>query len=538
MTVDYATANGTASRPGDYTASAGTLDLRRRRDHEDRHRAVNGDLLDEPTRPSSLDLTARPTRRSPTARASARSPTTTPRRRFDQRRHRDRGQRGHDDATFTVTLSAASGQRSRSTTRRPTARRRAGQDYYGDEWRRSTFAAGQTTKTVTVTVARRHHRRARRDVLRQPLERVNATIADARALGTITDDDAAAGMSIDDVDRHRGQRRDDQRRSFTVTCAGQRADRHGRLRDGRRHRDRAGRLHRGQRHADVSRRGRRRDVTVPVDGDTLDEANETFTVRPLERAQRRRSPTTPASARSPTTTPPPALVDRRRDRAEGDAGTTTPPSRSPCARQRPDRDGRLRHRRRHRRPPRPTTPRPPATLTFAAGQTTQQTFTVPVVGDLLDEANETFFVNLSSPGNATIADGQGIGTITDDDAAPDAGDRRRDRGRGRHRHGDATFTVTPRRRQRPARHGRLRHRRRHGHRARPTTPRRAGTLTFAAGETTQPVTVDGQRRRARRGRTRRSSSTSRTPGNATIADGRASARSPTTTRAVDRRSTT
>ena len=43
---------------------------------------------------------------------------------------------------------------------------------------------------------------------------------------------------------------------------------------------------------------------------------------------------------------------------------------------------------------------------------------MPVNGDLLDEIDETFFVNLSSPVNATIADGQGLGTITDDDAAP------------------------------------------------------------------------------------------------------------------------
>ena len=42
----------------------------------------------------------------------------------------------------------------------------------------------------------------------------------------------------------------------------------------------------------------------------------------------------------------------------------------------------------------------------------RKTVTVLVNGDLLDEANETFFVNLTNPGNATIADGQGVGTIT------------------------------------------------------------------------------------------------------------------------------
>ena len=49
---------------------------------------------------------------------------------------------------------------------------------------------------------------------------------------------------------------------------------------------------------------------------------------------------------------------------------------------------------------------------------TTQTVTVLVNGDLLDELNETFFVNLSAPSNATLGDGQGLGTITDDDPEP------------------------------------------------------------------------------------------------------------------------
>ncbi len=53
-------------------------------------------------------------------------------------------------------------------------------------------------------------------------------------------------------------------------------------------------------------------------------------------------------------------------------------------------------------------------LTFAPGETSKP-ITVPVNGDLTDEPNETFFVNLSNPSNAGIADGQGVGTIIDDD---------------------------------------------------------------------------------------------------------------------------
>jgi hypothetical protein len=53
------------------------------------------------------------------------------------------------------------------------------------------------------------------------------------------------------------------------------------------------------------------------------------------------------------------------------------------------------------------------TLTFAAGETSK-TINIAVLEDSIDENNETFVVNLSSPSNATISDSQGIGTIIDD----------------------------------------------------------------------------------------------------------------------------
>lgn len=55
-------------------------------------------------------------------------------------------------------------------------------------------------------------------------------------------------------------------------------------------------------------------------------------------------------------------------------------------------------------------------LSFPPGTTTQ-TITVPVTGETTPEANETFFVNLSSPANAVIGDGQGVGTIVNDDGS-------------------------------------------------------------------------------------------------------------------------
>lgn len=56
------------------------------------------------------------------------------------------------------------------------------------------------------------------------------------------------------------------------------------------------------------------------------------------------------------------------------------------------------------------------TVTFAAGQTSR-TLGVIVLGDTIDEVNETLRVVLSNPVGATIGDGEGIGTIVDDDTS-------------------------------------------------------------------------------------------------------------------------
>src|SRR5688572_29257280 len=47
-----------------------------------------------------------------------------------------------------------------------------------------------------------------------------------------------------------------------------------------------------------------------------------------------------------------------------------------------------------------------------------KTISIPVLGDTKFEGSESFFVNLSNAAGATIVDGQGLGTITDDDSPP------------------------------------------------------------------------------------------------------------------------
>lgn len=57
------------------------------------------------------------------------------------------------------------------------------------------------------------------------------------------------------------------------------------------------------------------------------------------------------------------------------------------------------------------------TRIFNPGQVSQ-TITIPINGDTIGEADETFFIVLSDPLGAVIARGTGMGTIVNDDAAP------------------------------------------------------------------------------------------------------------------------
>jgi hypothetical protein len=128
------------------------------------------------------------------------------------------------------------------------------------------------------------------------------------------------------------------------------------------------------------------------------------------------------------------------------------------------------------------------TLIFAPGETST-TITVPVIGDRLGEPNETFVVNLSSPTNATIADGQGTGTILDDEPRVSIGDVTKSEGK-KNQTTSFTFTVTlsaaydqPVTMSFQTVNGTA------------TTSdgdyvAKSGTLTFAPGETTKTITVE------------------------------------------------
>ncbi len=81
------------------------------------------------------------------------------------------------------------------------------------------------------------------------------------------------------------------------------------------------------------------------------------------------------------------------------------------------------------------------TLTFNPGESAK-TVSVSVKGDTLDESDENFFVNLSAPTNATIADTQGRCIIVDNDRAPSVAINDVTITEGNSGTKDTTFTIT------------------------------------------------------------------------------------------------
>lgn len=304
VTVNFATANQTAMAGQDYVANSGTLTFPEGSTSQTFAVAVIGDAMDEPNETYLVNLSS-PSNATlgdaqgvgtiwdddlpPTISISDCTITE--------------GNAGQANCVFSVSLSAASGYTVAVNFATADETATNGVDYYGGSGT-LTFPVGSTSQSLPVAVLG--------DTLDEPNETytvtlsapVNATMADGKGLGTITDDDASPSISIND-------------------CTATEAD----------------------------------STSVPCTLTATLSASSGFTV-------------TVAYATANGT----AVSGADYTAASG-------------------------------------------TLTFAPGTTTQ-TFSVNVLGDLLDEDNEIFYANLSSPSNATVADGQGMGTIVDNDPEP------------------------------------------------------------------------------------------------------------------------
>lgn len=161
-------------------------------------------------------------------------------------------------------------------------------------------------------------------------------------------------------------------------------------------------------------------VTVPINGDAKNEADETFTLNLLNSTHASNATTTPVTATGTIQNddPLPTLSIGNQSVFEGDTGTTnavltvtlSSVSGQTVTAAYATSDGSA------------TTAdndytATSGTVTFAPG-VTSQLITVAVKGDVVNEASETFNVDLSAPTNATLETGTGVGTITNDDPAP------------------------------------------------------------------------------------------------------------------------
>jgi predicted extracellular nuclease len=133
------------------------------------------------------------------------------------------------------------------------------------------------------------------------------------------------------------------------------------------------------------------------------------------------------------------------------------------------------------------------TVSFADGETSQ-TITITVAGDTAFEGNDSFFVNLTNAtGGATITDAQGLGTITNDDAAPNAQLAINDVTLAEGNSGTTNFTFTVTRSGDTSGTSSATWTVNNGTTdAADFTGTLTGTISFAAGEASQTITVQVQ----------------------------------------------
>jgi len=415
VTVNYATANGTATAGSDYTAASAQLTFAPGETSKTVNVAVLGDTIDEANETFTLNLsgatnatiatgagTATITDDDGSPSLSINSVTAT------------EGNTGTTNATFTVTLSAVSGQTVTVNYGTANGTATAGTDYTTTSGQ-LIFAPGVTTQTVSVPVIGDTLDEANETFTVVLSGAVNATIGTGTGTGTITDDDPTPSLSINNVTATESST---VPATFTVTlsaASGQNVTVNYATANGT--------ATSGSDYTAIpttqlvfSPGQTSKTITVPLLEDALDEANETFNVN-LSSAVNATIADSQGVGTITENDPTPSLAINNATVTEGNSGSvsaTFTVTLSAASGQTVTVNY--------------ATASGTATsgsdftstsgqLSFTPGQTSK-TITVPVLGDTRDEPNETFNVNLSSAVNATIADSQGLGTINDDDPTP------------------------------------------------------------------------------------------------------------------------
>ncbi|MBN1155718.1 PKD domain-containing protein [candidate division KSB1 bacterium] len=404
----YQTTNGSAAAPGDYINTNGTLNIPAGNTSATINVPIVDDLLDEPDETfrvnlnNPLNATISDGQGQGTIRDNDAPPTISI--------SDETEDEGVGIMTFTLTLSAPSsfGIHVNYSIRNNSAWN--GQDYTAPENGVILFAPGQTSRTLDVTIID--------DLLDENDEtfRVglwmpnNATIADGEGIGTILDNDDPPTISISDETENEGV----GTMSFTVTLSAassksisvqyQTVD--GTALDPGDYTSTSGTLN-------IPAGNTSAMIDVPIIDDLMDESDEDFVVRLSNPVNATISDGSGQATIQDNDDPPTiSISDETENEGVGTMSftmTLSAASSQPIAVFYQTVDG--------------TAGAPgdytstSATLTIPPGHTSA-TINVPIIDDLLDEPNETFTVDLSSPVNATISDGSGQATIQDNDDPP------------------------------------------------------------------------------------------------------------------------
>ena len=207
VTVDFATQNGSAVAPGDYTATSGTATIPAGATTTVIPVQIVGDTLSEGNETFSVKLSNASggnTIADDTGLGTIVDDDPLPSLRVNDVSLAE-GNTGFRNATFTVTQSAAAGRDVTVHYATSDGSAKAPGDYTPVSGT-LTIPAGSTSRTVSVPV--------RGDTIDENNETLNlnlsgaanATLADSHGVGTIRDDDAAPRMTVDDARVREGNR--------------------------------------------------------------------------------------------------------------------------------------------------------------------------------------------------------------------------------------------------------------------------------------------------------------------------------------------
>ncbi|MGE5227374.1 MAG: beta strand repeat-containing protein, partial [Planctomycetaceae bacterium] len=425
FSVDYATADGTAVAPDDYTATTGTANLTPGTKSVTVNVPIVDDSLDEAAEtfdftialgasaPATVAIggpataTTSITDNDPTPSVSVTNAPTVP-----------EGDSGTTTLNFTVGLSAASGRTVTVDYATADGTATVGSDYAAANGT-LTFAAGETSKPVAVTVNGDTLDEADETVLLNLSNPTNATVGSSGS-GTIVDDDPSPNLSIADAGTITEGNSGTKTATFAVTldaASGRTVTVDWATADGTA--TTAGSDYVAANGVLTFAAGvTSKDVTVTVNGDTTYENDETFTVVLSNPSNASVVDGTGQATIANDDTAPTVSIANAAPVTEGNSGTknvtfavtVTGATALPVTVDWATANG--------------TATAPSdyvaanGTLTFTPGGPTTKNVTATINGDTLYEADETFTVGLSNASGATIGTATGTGTITNDDAAP------------------------------------------------------------------------------------------------------------------------